>query len=364
MTDFIDGVERDLVDAATRRAHQRRSALTRFRRRAPRRGLAIAIVALLAAGSATAAVVTLTAAEPSRPLAGAVDDAKPSVRSYAITLLPSLQTGQAGWCTILRLSSGGEPTSGGMGCGPARAAGGNMIAAGGAFGPRQNIEYVVATSNTRAVRFSDGQLVATRSDPTLPYRWRYAVAITAGQPQPSVTPPATATIPRTGRGANTSRAQATPRPNTPPSRPPMSAPVLLDAHGRELASTTRADNHARGARTRRVTQTQPAERCIIGTARGYRISTARVALGEARVAPRLQGRAFFTCARTIFRNPRSRTTLNAMILLDARHPQHRAAALPPTPALSGRQLGTGWLAIYGGNAEQRNALLRRLQPRL
>ena len=361
MSDFIDGFERDLVDAATRRAHRRRSAITRFRRRAPRRGLAIAIVALLAGASATAAVVTLTA-EPSRPLAGAVDEAKPSARSYAITLLPSLQTGHAGWCTILRLSSGDRLTSAGMGCGPARAAGGNMIAGGGAFGPRQNIEYVVATSRTRAVRFSDGQLVATRSDPRLPYGWRFAVAVTAGRPQPPLTSPATATTPRSG--ANASRPQSAPRRNTPPARPLMSAPVLLDARGHQLASTTRADNHARGARTRRVTQAQPAERCIIGTASGYRVSAAHVALGHARIPPRLEGRAFFTCARTDFRIAGSRTTLNAMILLDAVSPQQRAAALPPTPGLSGRRLGPGWLAVYGGNAEQRDALLRRLQPRL
>lgn len=366
MTDFIDGVEQDLVDAARRRSRERRSVITRLRRRAPRRGIAITVAALFVAGSAMAAVVSLTA-QPSRPLAGPVNEAKPTARSYAIALLPSLLTGQAGWCTTLRLSTGTRLTMGGMGCGPARAAGGNMIAGGGASGSGPNIEYVVATSKTRAVRFSDGQLVLTRSDPTLPYDWRFAVAVTAGRPQPTIGPPAA--TPRTAQPETMPGTDpAKPRPDSPrstsPAAPPMSAPVLLDAHGRDLASTTHADDHSRGARTRRITRAQPAARCIIAAASGYRISIAQVALGHARVAPRLEGRAYFTCARTLFRSPGSHTTLNALILLDASNPQQRAAALPHTPGLSGRRLGPGWLAVYGGQKRQRADLLRQLQPRL
>ncbi|MDP8908205.1 MAG: hypothetical protein M3N47_03625 [Chloroflexota bacterium] len=78
-----------------------------------------------------------------------------------------------------------------------------------------------------------------------------------------------------------------------------------------------------------MTQAQPAKRCIIGTASGYRVSMARVALGHAHVAPRLEGRAFFTCAHRLSHSG-SRTTLNAMILLDAVSPQRRAAALRDT----------------------------------
>jgi len=364
MTDFIDGVEQDLVEAARREARERRSVITRLRRRAPRRGVAITIAALFVAGSATAAVVSLSA-RPSRPLAGPVNDAKPSARSYSIELLPSLLTGQAGWCTILRLSTSTRLTMSGMGCGPARAAGANMIAGGGVGGSGANIEYVVATSKTRAVRFGDGQLVATRSDPLLPYDWRFAVAVTAGQPQTTIPPPAVAQT--TGQPESRPAADpAKPQPKTPrtsaAAAPLMSAPVLLDAHGRELASTTRADDHSRGARTRRITRAQPAAKCIIGAASGYRVSIARVALGHADIAPQLEGRAFFTCARTLFRSRGSHITLNAMILLDAVNPQHRAAALPATPGLSGRRLGTGWLAVYGGTRRQRAELMGHLQP--
>jgi len=53
-----------------------------------------------------------------------------------------------------------------------------------------------------------------------------------------------------------------------------------------------------------------------------------------------------------------------MIWLDALDPARRADRLPPTPGLSGRRIGAGWLAVYGGRPAQRARLLARLRPRL
>ncbi|HEX4345106.1 MAG TPA: hypothetical protein VHZ31_06045, partial [Solirubrobacteraceae bacterium] len=138
MTDFIEGLERDLVDAAERLTRTRRTAAIARRRRLPGRGLAIAVAALAVAGSATAAVVRL-ATQPSKPLTGAIG----ASRAYAVSLAPDLRAGQAGWCGGVRYSSGGRTTSGGTGCAPPRAAGGAIVVA-GLGGVGETIRFAIA----------------------------------------------------------------------------------------------------------------------------------------------------------------------------------------------------------------------------
>jgi hypothetical protein len=326
MTDFVDGLERDLVEAARRQAQARRTAAAARRRRLPSRGLGVALAALVLAGSAAAAAVKLSA-EPSKPLAGAVSDARPSAGEYAVSIVPDLRAGHAGWCGVVSRSQDGRPIGSGMGCGPARAAGASQIAAGGSFGGSASIEYAVVTAAVRAVRFGT-TIVSTRRDPTLPHGWRYAV---------------------TTHG--TTRADAP-------------AIAQLDAAGRELPATTPADDRSRGGRSRLVTRARPAGRCAIGSAPGFVAGYARMALGMPRIPPRIEGRAFASCAHTVFHERGTRGGLTAAILLDAQRPTARAAALPAVPGLSGRRLGRGWIVVYGGDDSRRARLLDRLAPRL
>jgi len=360
MTDFMDGLEADLVEAARRENDAGRAAASSRRRRVTGRGLALGLATLVLAGSATAAVVGLTA-EPSKPLAGPVRDGAPSARTYAVSLLPDWRAGQAGWCAQLRVVRGGGSIGTGTGCGPARAAGGSQIVAGGAIGDLQSIKYAVVTARTRAVRFDERTLVATRRDPSLPYGWRYAVALvdTPAAERPS----AVGIMPTPGgpsAATRTTRAPATSHPKPP--KPFM--PVQYDAQGNELPATTRADDHSRQGRSRRVTEARPARRCVIGGAEGYVAGYARVQTSRPKSAPRIEGRAFGSCAYTVFHPKHKPGGLTAAILLDSHHPRARAAALPRTPGLSGRRLGPGWIVVYGGSAADRQRLLERLRPRL
>jgi len=329
MSDFVDGLERDLVQAAQRQATARRAATAvRRRRLRPGRGLAIGLAGLLVAGSATAAVVRLSA-EPSKPLAGPVRESRPSAGAYAVSLLPDLRAGQAGWCGVVRQTRSAQLVSAGMGCGPARAAGGSQIVAGGSFDGGTSIQYAVVTAAVRTVRFGTTE-VATRTDPSLPYRWRYAVA----------TP------------------SASPLPHEPP------AIVSLDAAGAQLPATTHADDHTRQGRSRLVTRARPAQRCVIGVADDFVAGYARVALSRPRPADHIEGRAFYSCADTVFHSRDERAHATAAILLDAQRPSMRADALPRTPGLSGRRLGSGWIVVYGATARVRDHLLDQLAPHM
>jgi hypothetical protein len=325
------------------------------------RGFAIGVAALALAGSAAAAVVGLTA-EPSKPLAGPVNPAAPSARSYAVSLLPDLRAGQAGWCGLLRLGSGDRITSAGLGCTSVRAAGGAQIIGGGTYGRRESIDYAVVTARTRRVRFDERTLVATRSDPRLPYGWRFAVAVipTRGLAGPL----ATGIMPAPARGPGATTTSTPSTPSKPPREPEPFIPVQYDAHGNVLPATVRADDRSRSGRSRVVTAAHPARRCVIGGAAGYVAGYARVAVSRPQPPPRIEGRAFASCANTIFHTNRTRGGLNVAILLDAHHPRAGADALPRTPGLSGRRLGPGWIVVSGGSAADRQKLLDRLHPRL
>ncbi|HEY1538590.1 MAG TPA: hypothetical protein VGF63_04265 [Solirubrobacteraceae bacterium] len=329
MTDFIEGLERDLVQAADRLTRTRRTAAIARRRRLPGRGLAIAVAALVVAGSATAAVVRL-ATQPSEPLAGPIG----ASRAYAVSLAPDLRAGQAGWCGGVRYSSGGRTTSGGTGCAPPRAAGGAIVVS-GLGGVGETIRFAITIPSARAVRFAGAMAVATRGDRTLPYGWRYAVATRK--------PPSDARRPGPSSFA---------------------APIALAADGRKLPATTQADRGTGGGSSRLVTGAAPARRCVIGGARGFAAGYARVAVRLPHLPSRIEGRAFASCAYTVFHVPGSHAHVTAAILLDAQRPSSRAAALPPVPGLDGHRLGRGWVVASGATAARRRSLLARLHPRL
>lgn len=182
----------------------------------------------------------------------------------------------------------------------------------------------------------------------MPYGWRYAVAVVASGPLPAPAPPAP---------SGTVASAEIPGPQ-------LTAPVPVDAAGHQLPATTHADDHSHGAGARAVTRAEPARRCVIGRAPGYIAGYARVALGTPRIPPRTEGRAFATCAVTVFHTQAPRSGLKTAILLDAHRPTAQAAALPRTPGLSSRRLGPGWLIVYGGSASQRADLLSQLTSHL
>jgi len=320
MNDPLAQLEQLLTDAARRR----RAAGTVPARGRARRVLIICAAALAVAGTATAAVIRLTA-KPSKPLAGSVD----SARRYQVSLIPDLRAGTAGWCGSLRLGEHGRTTAAGLGCGPARAAGDHMIVGGGIGGGGDNttsVSYVVVTADVPAVRFGR-TTVGTRADPSLPNGWRYAVFIDRADPEPP-------------------------------------APRPLDAHGRPVAMTLSADNSTRAARSRAVTSARPARHCVIGTAPGFIAGYRRVALGRPRIPQNTEGPVFASCATTIFHTHDRRGGLTVAILVNAHNPKAPAAPLPRAPDLSAERLGPAWLVVYGQPAARRARLLNRLAARL
>jgi hypothetical protein len=179
-----------------------------------------------------------------------------------VSLLPSMRAGHAGWCGLVRFTTAGRITSAGMGCGPPRAAGGNMIAGAATAGRSEGVQFAIVTARVHAVRFGE-RVVATRPDRTLPYGWRYAITL------------ADTAAAATGLG------------QTLAAEPPALAP--LDEDGRALPATTAADALGRGAATQHVTRTRPAPRCAIGAADGFAVSYARVALGHPALPARVEG---------------------------------------------------------------------------
>lgn len=333
MNDPIHDLEHALAQAARRRLNPPSAPL---RRHVSRRTALAALGALVIAGSATAATIHFTGT-PSKPLAGPIGPGERG-HAYALSLIPDWRAGAAGWCTLLRLTTGAGLTSAGAGCGPAPAAGSGLIAGGMTYGQHgRGLEYAVTSADTRAVRFGN-VTVATSADASLPSGWRYAIHI-------ADTPSTTSS-------------------GGPPATPRFAPPVLLDAQGRTIPFQAPGARNGRAARSRPVTQANPARRCAIGTAPGYIAGYARVAVGAPKLASHVQGRPFFSCAYTVFHRGDIRGGLTAAILLDAQFPDRAAPDLPHAPGISARRLGRAWLVVYGRSAPDRARLLERLRPRL
>lgn len=336
MTDFIDGLERDLVDAAQRQQRARRAAAEIRRRRLDplrsRRGLAACFAALLVAGSATAAVISHDP-EPSKPLRGAVPPASPateSAREYAISMSPDLSAGAVGWCTTITFSDAARPVATGMACGPARSASG-LVMAGGRLvvGRELLLDFVVTPGDVPVVRMPNGRRIITRRDGSLPADWRAAVTLARG---------------------NLNKARGSFKP-----------PVPEDASGRPLVDSRSPSSFTGRAATRRVSPGDRSAPCGLGPApNGFRAQTARIAIGRPRVPAQVAGPLYLSCAQTRFAGSGHHGALMAAVLV----PANRTPALPRPQgtAMSSRRIRHGWLVVQGTPTAQRLRLLNALSP--
>jgi hypothetical protein len=284
------------------------------------RALAAIAAALVVAGSATAAVVSVTG-EDSKPLTGTLPGRG---ERYRVALSPNLAAGQIGWCTTIVV----RPGATGRGCGPAPPADAPLIAGGGLFSPDRGVVWAVVDRRVAAMRLSDGRRIVTSASPAVPEGWRVAVAFTKGG-EPRWTP-----LDAAGRALST-------RPN--------------DRAGTEQAGTATLATRAVDPRD------PPRGRCAIRVGRSLRAVSERVVTRLPARAPDVGGRPFLSCASAVVYLGRFRYT--AAVLVDARRPARRAAPLaaPGADLITARRHGPGWLAVRGEGAAHRRAVLRALR---
>lgn len=221
MTDFFDRLERELTEAAARDAQPTpdgtpaRAHRAGRRRRLVSRPLLLAMLGLVVAGTATAGIVTLTGAQPSKPLdgtytspakpgqpptapamadfceknAGACPGSQPSATDYQVGLLPFAVVpnpsqshyehitgaGRVGWCATARTAA--AHSAGRIyGCSPAVSSKQSARIAGGSLGVgAQRVTFVVVDERVAGVRLRDGRIIEPRSDTSLPGDWRAAI---------------------------------------------------------------------------------------------------------------------------------------------------------------------------------------------
>jgi hypothetical protein len=162
-----------LIDGARRQDARRSSLLS------ARRTVLVALAALVLAGSATAAVVTL---KQSRPLSGTVSaefvgEHTAGVTHYRVSMFPYLSVGWSGWCSSVTFTVHARIAATSYGCAPVERA--NALQLSGQTFGGQGGAYVDAIVSDRVaeVRFADGVSVRTVSDPRLPSWARAAVRV-------------------------------------------------------------------------------------------------------------------------------------------------------------------------------------------
>jgi hypothetical protein len=202
MTDPFAVLRSELVSAA------KRAELASARRRwawlgGRARPMSVVLAALVICGSATAAVLSLTASS-SQPLAGRVPGAVASPQPggpysvagyrYRIVVTPSLAAGQPGWNTGIDYTGPGSSSGGGEGAGGTYPTPSNPVfggTAGGLFwggSPQRGdtVEDVITGPQVAAVRIGD-RTIRTFASPELPAGDRAAVFfLPAGSPVPTV----------------------------------------------------------------------------------------------------------------------------------------------------------------------------------
>ena len=200
MSDPFDVLRSELVRAAARAELSSPQRRWQWLHRRPR-PLAVVLAALVICGSATAAVLSLTAS-PSQPLSGRVPGAitrpgpggSPSVAGerYRIVVTPSLSPGQPGWTTGIdyAASPSGSGTSGESDGGIYPTAENAVFGgAGDAFVPTpgrrgDTVAIVLTGPQVAAVRFGQ-RTIRTSASAQLPAGDRAAVFfVPAGSPQP------------------------------------------------------------------------------------------------------------------------------------------------------------------------------------
>jgi hypothetical protein len=403
MTDPFVVLRSELVTAAKRTevsSPQRRWEWLRGRSRP----LSVVIAALVICGSATAAVLSLTASS-SQPLAGKVPGTIVAARPggtysvagyrYRIVVTPSLSAGEAGWNTGIRYIGRGPQAGTGEASGGTYATASNPIfgGTGGGFvwtGQAQrgdSVGDVITGPQVAAVRIGN-RTIRTFASTELPAGDRAAVFfLPAGSPQPTVGW-------RPGQPVRSYvRLPSGPHPGSDPSKWtkfPTVALLPLDASGRVLPTSFSYPDtpfpsfwQAPKAITPNITEppyhgpTHPRASgvCQLGQ---HGLSGLTPVWGHtiARIQPTKDslGELFLSCVDTEYYL--HGWPLAAGVLLDARRPGQVLGALPgaravpgvpgvvdfATASLSARRAGNAWLVVRGGSgSRQRLRVLEALR---
>lgn len=333
-SDPFDLLRKDLEKAAARTANRRQ----RPRRSSWKHPAALIAAGLALTGSATAAILTVTA-DRSAPLAGAIPgDHGPSAGRYAIKLTPDLAAGHTGWCFDLAYGQGTAQVGRATGCFAAPPANAPLISATLATLGGRGVIAIITSPEVATVRLSSGTTVTTRAYNQLPSTMRAAVLVR-----------------RTGsRRFDEQRftlmdARERVLGSGPPAQQPPGAPALA-------THTVSASTRPRYAITN-----QPAA--------GLLVRHREVVLPAA-VSPGGSVRgAFLTASAATYDFHGQR--MHAAYLLNAAAPRTPAMRLPgqhsTTAAgvytagdLTARRSGAGWLVVTGATANLRQRLLTLL----
>jgi hypothetical protein len=395
MSNFLDDLERQLVETARARNAAGRTRSTWWQRRRSsgdpprprRRGrrlrgdsrLLAALAAVLIAGGTAIAAVSISG-EPSQPLSAVIPPGQqphtaliPGDR-YVVGLAPSIQAGQIAWCVSTRtfarsgrpqdFGTGGCSTTAATTGAPLLGSGTDDIVNGG------GLSYVFTTARVAAIRIAGGPTVLTRPSAQLPYGYRAAVfeyTASAGL----------LGLIRIPGGASHLVT-------------PLSVsgqPIETDSSGPPVEAT----------RSWFYPQPPATGSCSLSAKPGSPLRTGSGSVITAPVAaPTIAGAAFLPCISTDLYMPRGpastdspagvATQLESAILLNAVQPGAPPAALPDmhavqgthgiydradadvfagntNPGLTAKRIGTAWLVVAGGTSTaQRIAALKDLTP--
>jgi hypothetical protein len=403
MTDPFGVLRSELMTAAKRAevtAPHRRWDWLRGRTRP----LSVVIAALVICGSATAAVLSLTASS-SQPLAGKVPGTIASARAggpfsvagyrYRIVVTPNLGAGQAGWNTGIQYIGRGPQSGTGEGSGGTYATASNPIFGGTGGGFVSSSQWqrgdtvgnVITGPQVAAVRIGN-RTIRTFTSTELPAGDRAAVFfLPAGSPQ-------TTFGWRSGQPIRSYvRLPSGPHPGSDPNKWtkfPTIALLPLDASGHVLASTFSYPDPAfqffwQAPKAVTPNNEQPPYHgptrpradaiCALGQ-NGLRALTPVWGDTILRIkpVPNSLGALFLSCVDTEYYL--HGWPLATGLLLDARRPGQVLGALPgthpvpgvpgavdfPSANLSARRIGNAWLVVRGGSGtRQRLSALEALR---
>lgn len=357
MSDYFDRIERHLLDAVERGARRAPGAAGPLRRQAAaarrrlhigrRPGLLAVAGALLISGSAAAAA--LLGAQHSRPLSGVVppyhvkgDTISVAGSHYEIVLTPALRAGTIGWCSMILYRDVGHMHAGfGSGaCGNDAPSIGIAIFGSEGGGNEEGLRYELTSPQVAAVRIAKGPTVLTRGGQGLPYGFRAAVFQVGPQDTPHDGPLKVTPLDASQKPVPTAGQQGIPQEQASywsGRRPPAKGACSISAKPGSGMRITK------GAVVTRVI----ADRGIIG-------------------------HAFLSCEDVQLAGPHVEGLPFASVLLDARRPGSRPAALPyqrPVPghpglyasdaprrfdstSLLARRVGDAWLIVTRAPTEQ------------
>jgi hypothetical protein len=267
---------------------------------------------------------------------------------------PDLEPGNAGWCSYPRFTfargsrrSGLNSLPSGGTCGPATAGAGPIILGGG----EESLSWMIVSSRVAGLQLGTHTVIRPRRDSRLPNSWRAIVAFT-----PAFNP----------RTKPLDRSSGLP------------IPTPLDTHGRPIPLGTAQPPIQVPVRTVDPGHL-PASGCAIRAVQtpGVRRQWEVIATSIPTLGSHVDASALFSCARSWYQFDGDSEAISAAVLLNARHPHHRAPALPglmPTadPGLfsedggsagdiTARRLGHAWLVVQGGTPTLRARLLHQLR---